>query len=214
MAVTHLDSDSPLELAADLRSFFREPLVEALAQRRVEATAPTEHYLVALLVDFARPAELARETLDRPLLFLLEDALASTGKDRFERLRSLGDAVLYTSGFFLDHLATRGIELSYVSALGARAYGSAASMLRHAARNAGAEGQTAPELFEELAGKFPIFAQVIATVADGLFANAAHASDSSMLKVYERWLRTGSAQLASTLASRGMVATRGSGGVH
>jgi len=28
--------------------------------------------------------------------------------ERFERLRSLGDGVLYTSGFFADHLSTRG----------------------------------------------------------------------------------------------------------
>jgi len=206
--------DPTLDLAADLQTFFREQLTEALVERGVEASEPTAHYLVALLSDFAHPAELTNETLERPLPFLLEEALAASGHERFERLRTLGDSVLYTSGFFLDHLETRGVQLDYVSALGARAYGSAASMLRHTGRGAGTESNKAPELFEELAEKFPHFAKVLATLADGLFANSAQQGDAGMLRIYERWLRSGSTQLASSLAARGMVPTRGRGGVH
>lgn len=208
MDVTH--KESQFDLTVDLREFFREPLALALQEQHVNASEPTAHYLAALLADFARPDELAHETLERPLTFLLEEALSSSGPDRFERLRALGDSVLYTSGFFLDHLANRGVQREYVSALGARAYGGAASMLRHA----GGDASQAPELFEELAGKFGRFASVLATLADGLFANAAPNSDTGMLRLYERWLRTGSSQLASTLAGHGMVPTRGAGGVH
>jgi hypothetical protein len=207
-------TDPQLDLATDLRGFFREALVEALAERQVEATEPTAHYLVALLADFAHPDELVHTHLERPLPFLLEEALSSVGRERFDRLRTLGDSVLYTSGFFLDHLENRGVQLSYVAALGARAYDSAASMLRHAGHVAGSDAVGAPELFEELAGKFSRFSEVLGTVADGLFANSAQNSDAAMLKLYERWLRTGSSQLATTLTTRGLVPTRGRGGVH
>ncbi len=204
--------DPKLDLAADLSGFFREALTVALEERRVRTSETTAHYLVSLLADFAHPDELAQETFERPLPLLLEEALNSAGRERFERLRTLGDTVLYTSGFFLDHLQTRGVELSYVSTLGARAYVNAATMLRGARGGAGGEG--APELFDELADKFHPFAEVLATVADGLFANSAAASDSGLLKAYERWLRSGSTQLASALASRGVIATRGRGGLH
>jgi hypothetical protein len=206
--------DPQLELAADLRGFFQPALQTALTERRVQASEPTAHYLVALLVDFAHPGGLANETLERPLPLLLDEALNSTGHERFERLRCLGDSVLYTSGFFLDHLETHGVELSYVSTLGARAYGSAAMMLRRASSNNADDTPRAPELFDELATKFATFAEVLATLADGLFANSARSSDASAVKLYERWLRTGSAQLASALAERGLAPTRGRGGVH
>jgi hypothetical protein len=208
------EKESNLDLAADLRGFFHEALNAAFSERQVEATEPTSHYLVALLADFAKPDELTHESFERPLPLLLEEALASTGRERFDRLRALGDSVLYTSGFFLDHLETRGVELSYVSVLGARAYDSAASMLRHGGRATGTDAQKAPELFEELSQKFLRFARVLATVADGLFANSAHVNDRGVLRIYERWLRTGSSQLASALAAHGVVPTRGHGGLN
>lgn len=206
------NSDPKLDLAADLSGFFKDALTVALEERRVQTSETTAHYLVCLLADFAHPDELAQATFERPLPLLLEEALNSAGRERFERLRALGDTVLYTSGFFLDHLQNRGVQLSYVSTLGARAYGSAATMLRGPRGSATNDG--APELFDELAEKFHPFVEVLATVADGLFAHSAVSSDSSLVKAYERWLRSGSTQLASALASRGVIATRGKGGVH
>lgn len=208
------DRDDPkLATTVDVRGFFHEALTAALVERKVEASAPTEHYLVALLSDFVHPDELAQETFERPLPLLLAEALSMVGRERFERLRTLGDAVLYTSGFFLDHLRTRGVQLSYVSSLGARAYDGAAGMLRQADRGSG-EGARAPELFEELAQNFTPFAEVLATLANGLLARAAHGTDSGALRVYEKWLETGSPELARALMSRGIAPIRGAGGVH
>jgi hypothetical protein len=133
------------------------------------------------------------------------------GRERFERLRVLGDAVLYTSGFFFDHLRTRGVHLAYVSSLGARAYDGAASMLRHAGSG---EGVRAPELFEELAHNFTPFTEVLATLSSGLLARSAPGSASGALRLYERWLETGSSELARALMSRGISPVRGHGGVH
>ncbi len=208
------DDGEDLRVATEvsLDGFFREALSVALVERKVAATPPTEHYLVALLADFAHPDELAQETFERPLSVLLAEALNLTGRERFDRLRTLGDAVLYTSGFFLEHLKNRGVRLGYVSSLGARAYDGAASMLRKADRGSG-EGARAPELFEELADNFTPYAEVFATLADGLLARSAHGS-SGALRIYEKWLETGSLELSRALAARGITPVRGGGGVH
>jgi hypothetical protein len=205
--------DSRIAPEVDLRGFFREALGLALEERKVLATPPTEHYLVALLSDFAHPDELTQETFERPLSLQLAEALNMVGRERFERLRTLGDAVLYTSGFFFDHLKTRGVHLEYVSSLGARAYDGAASMLRHADGRSG-KGARAPELFEELAHNFTPFTEVLSTLAVGLLARSAPGSDSGALRLYEKWLDTGSSELARALISRGIAPVRGQGGVH
>nr|PZN19395.1 MAG: hypothetical protein DIU78_21120 [Pseudomonadota bacterium] len=178
---TVTDDSNPrarIDTDVNLHAFFREALGLALTERNVETSPPTEHYLVALLVDFVHPDELAHEAFDRPISFLLADAMSRVGRERFDRLRALGDAVLFTSGFFKDHFETRGIRLQYMSSLGARAYDGAASMLRTADRKSGSDGPRAPELFEELADKFTAFVHVLGSVADGFFARSTQAGDA------------------------------------
>jgi hypothetical protein len=143
---------------------------------------------------------------------LLEEAMQLTGPERFERLRVLGDGVLYVTGFFGDHLDTRGVARSYVNALGARAYDSAASMLRSVAPASASDAAT-PHLFRELSEKFPMFVELLSRIADGMQVNAAR-SDRAMLKLYERWLRTGSHELAHGLVSHGLVPVRGDHTLH
>jgi hypothetical protein len=184
---------------------------DAIRARGYEATDAAESYVVALLADFAKPDPLCGQTLTRPLTLLLEEAMSAVGLERFERLRTVGDGVLYVSGFFGDHLEQRGVHDDYVSILGARAYDFASQMLRQ--RNAASDLTAAPDLFRELAVKFDMFVELLRNVADALQARAA-TTPSAMVRVYEKWLRTGSAPLAEALAARGMVPTRGNGTLH
>jgi hypothetical protein len=86
-------------------------------------------------------------------------------------------------------------------------------MLRHADGRSG-KGARAPELFEELAHNFTPFTEVLSTLAVGLLARSAPGSDSGALRLYEKWLDTGSSELARALISRGIAPVRGQGGVH
>ena len=198
-----------IDLASNLESFFQTLVDDAVKTRHFAATEAAEYYLAGLLADYAKPDRLDAETLERPLTLLLDEALHAAGRERFERLRSLGDGVLYTSGFFAEHLSTRGVELRYVRTLGARAYDGAAAMLRQ-----GGDGSGAPDVFRELADNFMMFAEVVSSVADVLQAKAAHNSNSQVVRLYERWVRTGSAPLAVALAGKGLSPQRGSGGLH
>jgi hypothetical protein len=199
-----------IDLASDLSDFFGEVVVEAIRDHGYEATAAAEHYVVALLADYARPNQLSGETLCRPLTLLLAEALQTSGPERFARLRSLGDGVLYVSGFFGEHLEMRGVELGYVSSVGARAYESAGSLLRRA--GAQSDGG-APDLFRELSQNFSMFVRLLGHVADNLFASSAR-TPTAVLKLYERWLRSGSRDLADALVARGMMPKRGDGTLH
>jgi hypothetical protein len=193
--------------ANSVSGFFHEVVEDAMKARRVDATERATRYLVALLADYAHPTENAESALERPLTLLLDEALrvADPGQ-RFERLRVLGDGVLYGCGFFGDHFEARGVDAKYLHGLGTRAYGAASSMLRMG------QEEREPNLFEELAGKFAVFVDVVGEVANLTIAMGAQSS-GGLLRVYERWLKTGSERLASALTSCGVVPTRGPRGV-
>ncbi len=193
--------------ASSVSGFFLEVVEEAMKARRVEATDGATRYLVELLADYAHPREGAENALERPLTLLLDEALHEADPaERFERLRLIGDGVLYGCGFFGDHFEARGIDPKYLHGLGTRAYGAASSMLHLG------QDESGPDLFGELAEKFDIFVDVVAEVADATIAMGT-TSSKGLLRVYERWLKTGSERLASALTSRGVMPTRGTKGV-
>jgi hypothetical protein len=64
-----------------------------------------------------------------------------------------------------------------------------------------------------MASKFERFADVLAYVSDSTFAKGAR-NDQSVVKLYERWLRTGSSRIAGELGARGILPTRGGGGLN
>jgi hypothetical protein len=193
-----------IDLSGDVQGYFAELVVSAAEDRHVEANPAVTTYLAALLADYAHPGSFTRNALERPFTLLLAEAFESAGSERFERLRALGDGVLYIRGFFSEHLENRGVELDYVSSVGARAYDGAATMLR---RHTG-EASSAPDLFGELAERFDVFVALVSGVSDRIVARSGLGSDGGVLKLYERWLRTGSSELASALGQRGLVPIR------
>ena len=203
-------TEARLDLSTDLTGFFRGVVAGAIKTSGYQPTEAAELYVAELLTEYARPVEHRDQVLNRPLTLLLDEAQKATGAERFERLRTLGDNVLYVSGFFADHLENRGVELGYVAMLGATAYESAAQMLRGSTHN-GRDGAT--DVFSELADEFQMFVSLLGDVASSLLAGSVH-SERELVRVYERWHKTGSNVLAQTLLEHGMVPVRGSGTVH
>jgi len=190
-------------------SFFDEVVEDALKARQVDASHGAARYLVGVLSDFTRPDVATREAFERPLTLVLQEALVTPSPaERFERLRHLGDAVLYASGFFADHFVARGVEPEYVFGIGSRAYGTASAMLRAGSSSTSVEEQARGiDVFSELADHFDQFASVLAEVSDITFAKNT-AGARGLLKLYEKWLRTGSDRLAGALTERGLIPTR------
>lgn len=198
--------------------FFEEAVDEAMKARGVSASSGARSYVVALLADLAKPGSPVERTLERPLTLLLDEALHTPELgERFERLRTVGDGVLYSSGFFADHFEARGVDTQYLIGIGRTAYDSASAIIMGGAaaapKRASEREEHAPlDVFHELSTGFGSFVDVIGEVANATIARGV-ATSRGLLKLYERWLKTRSDRLADALTSHGFVAPRGGGRV-
>lgn len=189
-------------MTTDVDSFFGEAVDAALsrtAAREGDASKGARQYLVAVLADFALKEP---RTFEKPVTFLLDEALSSRPEERLEKLKSVGDGTLYVSGFFPEHLDARGVDPSYVARIGSTAYGAASTLL--------AQGRDGTDLFGELARGFDRFVRVLRDVSDGLFAHRTKDA-TSVVQLYERWLKTGNDSLGRALAEQGLFPVKGPG---
>src|SRR5688572_20369197 len=124
------ESQMSIVATASVSDFFAEAVEDAMRSRGVSASEGARSYVVALLADLAKPGSPVERTLERPLTLLLDEALHTPERgERFERLRTLGDGVLYSSGFFADHFEARGVDSSYLIGIGQTAYNSAGAII-------------------------------------------------------------------------------------
>jgi hypothetical protein len=186
--------------------FFREQVATALEHQRVSTSAFTEYYLVNLLARCldGDPLPSPEAGFDEtPLALLYARALAAAGLERARLLRALGDAALFISGFFSDSLSRGPVDLGYYHAMGGRAY----SRLSHEEPRA----WVGADVFSELAVRFSRFADVLSEVSE----TSRLTNNASILRLYERFVQTGSRRAAALLAQRGITpVSSGEGGVH
>jgi len=189
---------SGVETCADARVFFREHVTEALRSLEVRTAAATEHYLVDLLAGFV-VSERVQE-MCTPFVELLGNALSVSGPERVNRMRSLGDAALFTTGFLSDSFTSRGVTQPYVIAIGARAYGEVGRVRPSVISDGGPDN----EVFVELAGRFEAFTRVLDEVRE----QTAMCTDGELVRLYERWCTTRSPELFRRLHRRGVGAVK------
>lgn len=170
--------------------YFKELVGAALARQHLHAGDLTEYYLVNLLCRYVRLDGAADGPLDEPLAVRLVRALESGGLEQRARLRKLGDCSLFMAGFFSESFRRSAVDVDYYVSMGEYAYGSL-SRAEDAFR----------EVFAELARKFVGFSDVLADVSD----RTALASNHDLLRLYEKWLRTGSRRDSEKLIERGLV---------
>lgn len=170
--------------------YFKELVESALARQHVQAGDLTEYYLVNLLCQYVRLDPATDADYGEPLAVRLARALQTGGTEQRARLRSLGDFSLFTAGFFSDSLSRRHVDVDYYVSMGAYAYGSL-SRAEDAFR----------EVFGELSRKFVGFSDVLADISE----RTALTSNNDVLRIYEKWLRTGSARDGHRLIERGIV---------
>lgn len=189
---------------ANLEDYFRDSLARATDARAVTAGEATQHYLVHVLVGFAR-AENFFEYADgsyalRPLAMMLIDALeAKPGPERNLQLRRLGDVALFISGFFGDSLSRRAVDVDYYSRMGETAY---ATLLHSPASR---RDELLADVYGELSEKFLKFVDAFADVAQ----EARVFDERDILRLYEVWVRTGSERAAEILQRLGIEPARG-----
>lgn len=183
-----------------LPEYFRDELKKAFSTQSLQVAETTEFYLVSLLTNFERAECLYVLSDDRyieePLAILLARAISGDKASQIKGLKRLGDVSLYLTGFFEDHISRGPVGINYYVDMGSFAYSSLAS-------------QFSPEdvfanLYAELSGEFKGLASALASL--GIQANAS--TNSDLLNLYERWLKSGDENIRRKLMEEGIIPTK------
>jgi hypothetical protein len=169
--------------------YFKELVDEALAHQHIAAQELTAFYVVQLLAGYLQQSD--ADDVTEPLALKLARALSDGGVRQRITLRQIGDMSLFVSGFFSDSLRRKLVDVDYYVSIGGYAYN---ALSRY-------ETDTLSPVFAELADKFVVFVDVLSEVSE----RSACASNSDLLRLYERWLKTGSARSGQLLVERGVV---------
>jgi hypothetical protein len=176
--------------------YFRGLVEDALDRQGVDVEDLTAYYVVQMLATFSRTDAKPGEAVwsDAPLAIRLGRALETGGARQRLLLRQVGDASLFIAGFFPDRLRRSLVDAEYYASLGGYAYGSLSRI---------ADEALAP-VFGELAAHFDSLVDVLGEVSE----RTALSSPNDLLRLYERWVRTGSAHAGQRLVEQGVVPTR------
>ena len=187
--------DDPLLQEQTPAEYFKALIEGALSRQHLRTSELTSYYLVDLLCRFVRPDRRIpfNDDSGEPLALRLARALESGGMEQRARLRNVGDFTLFTSGYFSDSLRRGVVDVDYYVSLGEYAYAS----LGRRDRDEGAFG----EVFAELARKFVAFTDVLSDVSE----RTGTGGSADVLRLYEKWLRTGSPRDGQRLADRGIA---------
>jgi hypothetical protein len=185
----------------NLCDYFRTSIDDVITQQGIELDPHATHYVVNMMTLFSRSEELYEDDGEtyglKPLALMLADASdAPTPDHRNQILQRIGDIALFISGFFVESLANKVVDIDYYIHMGVNAYGSLSEEVRHSFR-----GRAFADVFRELASNFQVLTDVLHEVRDG----AGTGSDANLLRTYEIWRKTGSRRAENMLRRQGVV---------
>ena len=194
----------------NLRDYFRTSVDDVIAKQGVDVDPHTTYYVVNLLTLFARSEEFYENDGEaygvKPLALMLAEATdAQNVEQRTLTLQRIGDVALFVSGFFIESLAAKAVDIDYYVYMGESAYGSLSEEVRGTFR-----GNAFGEVYKELANKFQILIDVLNEVRE----SALRGSDINLLRTYEIWLKTGSLRAEKLLREQGIVPISTAKGRH
>lgn len=170
--------------------YFKELVEGAIAHQRLEADELTAYYIVQLLAGFLQRS--AERADDEPLALQLAQALDSGGMKQRAGLKQVGDVSLFVSGFFSDSLRRKLVDVDYYATIGGFAYHTLSSRY---------ERDALARVFAELGDKFIAFADILTEVSE----RACCTTNRDLLRLYEKWQKTGSRRSGQVLVERGVL---------
>jgi hypothetical protein len=170
--------------------YFKALVEGALTHQKLVVNELTAFYVVRLLAGFVdQPVDESAAMALR-----LADAFERGGLHQRQALKQIGDTSLFVSGFFPDSFNNGLVDAEYYVQVGEVAY---AALSRHE------RGQLS-SVFAELAKKFNDVVEIVSEVSE----RSTGTSNRDVLRLYERWLKTGSRHCAQILMERGVVPLR------
>jgi hypothetical protein len=185
----------------NLCDYFRTSIDEVIAQQGIELDPHATHYVVNMMTFFSRSEEFYEDDGEtyglKPLALMLADASdAPTPDHRNQILQRIGDVALFISGFFVESLANKAVDIEDYIQMRVNAYVSLSEEARSTFR-----GRAFADVFRELATNFQVLTDVLHEVRDGACAD----SDVNLLRTYEIWRKTGSRRAENILRRQGVV---------
>jgi hypothetical protein len=172
------------------KDYFTELVESALEKRAVKTQPSIKSYLINLL-EFYVPVT----NFDDQSKTLAETYLSATQleyHEKVEKLQRLADRSLYVSGFFGDSLNRKIIDVDYYMEIGESAYAALAVTVREDLK---------ATIFKTFSRRFSDFVDVLTVVSQQSFIKG----DESVLRLYEKYLKTGSELAKEKLIEVGVL---------
>lgn len=178
---------------------FSEVVHEACVERQIKTHPQVEAYLVQILKhyliskNFHQP--LANDSTEKPLETFAEmylTAISAEAPKNKEIMRTVADKTLYLTGFFAESLQKKVVDIDYYSDIGSAAYHNLAVWTKQ---------DTLSTVFTTFSKRFKDFVYVLNYVSE----KSQIQSDQNVLKLYDRYLRTGSDLAREKLNELGVV---------
>ncbi len=117
---------------------------------------------------------------------------------RVEMLKKLGDTSLYISGFFGDSLHRKVVDIDYYAGIGGTAYHTLATCV--------SEEKYVP-VFNDLAGRFLDYVELLTYISQQAMVQ----THEDLLRLYDRYLTTGSKLAEEQLIEKGVLPLQAGG---
>lgn len=181
---------------ADAREFFAAELRLTMSNHGVSAHPSSFEYLVELLVkcissDHFFKINPSGQYEDTLLFDLYVQYTQSPKEQQMAILQRIGDLCLVVSGYFGESLQSKLVDIDYYFGMGGTAY-QTLSELEKNKQNKG--------VYQELSGKFQPFSNILGEMSE----RSGLQSNKDILRLYERWMATGSDRLRKILSELGI----------
>ena len=179
--------------------YFAELVRKGIENRKLKTAPQVETYLIGLLQHYldarnlfqSTNSESGRKTPETLAeMYLL--AQNSEAAVKAELLKRTGDRALYISGFFGDSLQRKLVDVDYYVEMGGQAYRS----LAHCTRE-----DTMAKVYETISFQFIDLVDVLTHISQ----NSMIQSNQGLLRLYERYVRTGSELAREKLVEMGVL---------
>lgn len=186
----------------NLQLYFHELVNDAIQHQHLKPDEHVSFYLVNLLSHFTKSENIQRreDGEETPLAILYCQAQSESPEVKARLLKYLGDFSLLVSGFFQDSLTRKVVDVDYYISMGGAAYSQLSSPGLFRKQQA-----LFSQIFSELSDHFVKWVDVISEVSEVSQIN----SHQNLLRLYEKWIRTGSDRLRELLSQRGIIPLEG-----
>lgn len=190
MAIKQLASPAPTDLSLTTpRDYFAELVEQGFHKKQFRPPTPVQDYLINLLEHYMDARNLHEENTTLAETYLR--AMDPNVPDRFDILKRLGDRTLYISGFFGDSLNRSLVDIDYYAGLGSGAYGNLAEISHE---------EFSP-VYRTFSRNFLDFVDVLTYISQKSFVQ----NDEGILRLYDRYLKTGSEMARDRLVEMGVI---------